>query len=445
MRKTRELQSTIFDIFPNHAFGIEYQAISQLLDQHPRFLLWVAKDLGIPSSQPTGRPGLSAETILRACIVMKQHQMTFQDLAIQICDSATFRAFCRVGHHDPSKSALQDGISRIRAQTWEKINRGLLASAMVEGVEKGRMVRIDATPIESPIHQPTDSSLLGDGIRVMVRLLKLAQSHFPKVGFCDRSRATKKRVAILFYQRKKADRKAIYKDLLNYASETLVYLNSARNTVPTAEDEWGKWHAQASRIATLIEEVISQTRNRVIEGLVVSAQDKVVSLFEDHSDIIVKGRRNISYGHKVTLAAGQSGMILDLVVEEGNPADSQCAQPMIQRQIDIYCRPPRQCAFDGGYASLANLNAIKALGVKDVMFHKKRGLKVEAMTKSKWVYRKLHRFRAGVESVISCMKRVYGWTRCTWKSLDRFKAYVWSSTVAFNLAHLGRKLVALKT
>ena len=441
MRKTRNPQSTIFDIFPSHAFGLEYQAISKLLDQHPRFLTWVAQDLSDANCKPTGRQGLSAETLLRACIVMKQHRMTYQDLAIQVSDSATFRAFCRIGHQDPSKSTLQDGISRIRAQTWENINRGLLASALENRVEAGRMVRVDATPVESPIHPPSDSSLLADGIRVMVRLLKTAHHHFPTVSFCDRTRATKKRAASIYYQSKRVNRKALYKDLLNYATETHVYLNLARATVPNTEPAWEKWHEEASRIMDLVERVLSQTKRRVLEGIKVPTEEKVVSLFEDHSDIIVKGQRDITYGHKVTLAAGKSGMILDLVIEDGNPADSKCATTMIQRQIEIYTRRPQQCAFDGGYASKPNLKAIKNLGVKAVMFHKKRGLKVEDMTKSAWVYRKLHRFRAGVESIISCMKRSYGWTRSTWKTLDRFKAYVWSSAVAFNLAHLGRKLV----
>lgn len=444
MRKTRELQSSIFDIFPNHALGQEYQAISRLLDQHPRFIHWVARDLGCQELQPTGRRGLSAETILRACIVMKLHGLAYEDLAIQISDSNTFRAFCRIGHREPSKSALQNGISRIRAETWQKINRGLLLSTEVQGIEKGRMVRIDSTPVESDIHKPMDSHLLWDGIRVMGRLLKRARKTFPSLAFCDRGRAAKKRLALLCYQSRKTDRKAMYRDLLRYATETVDYLEAALAAIPRLQPDWRKWRAQAQRIVGLTKQVIAQAQRRVFEGEHTPACDKVISLFEDHSDIIVKGRRDVVFGHKVNLTAGRSGMILDLVVEMGNPADSERATTMVQRQIDIYGRPPRQCAFDGAYASQANLREIKALGAKDVMFQKKRGLTIEAMTGSPWIYRKLQHFRAGIESVISCMKRAFGWKRCTWKGLDHFKAYVWSSAVAFNLATLGRKLVALQ-
>ena len=168
------------------------------------------------------------------------------------------------------------------------------------------------------------------------------------------------------------------------------------------------------------------------------ASEKLVSLFEPHADIIVKGARDVQYGHKLNLATGQSGLILDIVVEPGNPADAERFLPMIERQIDRCGAPPRQVAADGGYASQANLTAAKARGVNDVAFHKKRGLAVEDMVKSRWVYRKLRNFRAGIEAGISCLKRAYGLARCTWRGLDHFKTYIWSAVVAHNLVLLAR-------
>ena len=107
---------------------------------------------------------------------------------------------------------------------------------------------------------------------------------------------------------------------------------------------------------------------------------------------------------------------------------------MLERHIGIWDQAPRQAAADGGYASRENLRRAKACGVSDMAFHKKSGLKVEDMVKSKWVYRKLRNFRAGIEAGISCLKRAYGLGRCTWRGLDHFKTYVWSSVVAYNLA-----------
>ena len=131
-------------------------------------------------------------------------------------------------------------------------------------------------------------------------------------------------------------------------------------------------------------------------------------------------------------------MILDLMIEKGNPADSDRLLPMLERHIGIWGQAPRQAAADGGFATRANLATAKAWGVSDMAFHKKAGLRIEEMVRSKWVYRKLRNFRAGIEADISCLKRAYGLARCTWRGLDHFKAYVWSSVVAYNLVLFSR-------
>jgi IS5 family transposase len=143
-----------------------------------------------------------------------------------------------------------------------------------------------------------------------------------------------------------------------------------------------RWRAQLGHYLPLIERILAQTEQRVLKGQPVAAGEKLVSLFEPHADIIVKGARDVQYGHKLNLATGKSGLILDIVVEAGNPADAERFMPMLERHIARCGVPPRQVAADGGYASQDNLTAAKARGVKDVAFHKKRGLAVEDMVKS---------------------------------------------------------------
>ena len=106
---------------------------------------------------------------------------------------------------------------------------------------------------------------------------------------------------------------------------------------------------------------------------------------------------------------------------------------MLERHIGAYGAAPLQAAADGWFASRKNLDRAKACGVRDMAFHKKCGLSIEDMVRSRWVYRKLRNFRAGIEAGISCLKRAYGLARCTWRGLNHFKAYVWSSVVAYNL------------
>jgi IS5 family transposase len=114
---------------------------------------------------------------------------------------------------------------------------------------------------------------------------------------------------------------------------------------------------------------------------------------------------------------------------------------MLDRHKEIYGHYPLKVAFDGGFASSENLKSAKGKGIKDVCFAKKRGLEEEEMCRSSWVYKRLRRFRAGIESGISWLKRCFGLYRCTWKSLQSFHSYVWASIVSANLLTLARSEV----
>jgi IS5 family transposase len=257
----------------------------------------------------------------------------------------------------------------------------------------------------------------------------------------NHSRIAKKRARAIRYTRGKEKKVALYKDLVRVTEDTLDYLRQALLQLTAANAysmAFEQWLARVNHYTPLIAQVIEQTRRRVFAGENVPAKEKILSLFEEHTDLIVKGARDIHYGHKLNLTSGRSGLILDVVIEDGNPADAERFLPMVERHIERYGYAPRQVAADGGYASTANVQAAKAKGVKDVAFHKKRGLTLEAMVKSQWVYRRLRNFRAGIEAGISCLKRAYGLARCTWKGIAHFRAYVWSSVVAHNLALLTR-------
>jgi IS5 family transposase len=192
-------------------------------------------------------------------------------------------------------------------------------------------------------------------------------------------------------------------------------------------------------VIELTYKVIDQTTRRVIHDESVAACDKIFSIFEPHTDIIIKDRRDKFYGHKVCLSGGASNLITDCLIVDGNPADSTLTDQMLDRQAKIYGRYPLKVALDGGFASKNNLKSAKAKGIKDVCFAKKRGLEVEDMCRSEYVYKRLRRFRAGVESGISWLKRCFGFARCTWKTLRSFKSYVWASIVSANLLTLARK------
>jgi len=442
MRQERIIQATIFDVFAEHEIGRELKAISRWLDEHRELLCLVSADLRRCGVRETGRHGLPAEAVLRCTLLKQYRQLSYEELAFHLEDSASFRAFARLPlSWTPKKSVLHKTISAIGAASWEAINRTVVSRARQAKLDDGAMVRIDSTVTEALMHAPTDSALLWDAVRVMVRLMKQASAlpGAPAIVWRNHRRLAKRRALAIQHSRGKDQKAKLYRDLIAATRATVTALQHAvQRCIACATLEAEVWRGQVRHYLPLIERIIAQAARRVLAGEAVPAGEKLVSLFEPHADIIVKGGRDVQYGHKLNLATGRSGLILDVVVEAGNPADAERFLPMLERHVALHGTPPRQTAGDGGYASLDNLRQAKALGVHDVAFHKKRGLTIEAMVRSRWVYRKLRNFRAGIEANISCLKRAFGLARCTWRGLAHFKAYVWSSVVAYNLVLFAR-------
>ena len=374
---------------------------------------------------------------------------SYEDLSFQLCDSNAYRNFCRlsISKNPPTASTLQKNIKRVTGETWEGINRMLVDFAKEKKIETGKKVRTDTTVVESNIHAPSDSSLLCDCVRVMARLMGEAKEAFG-VEFKNHTRRAKRRAMGILNAGTNEERLPLYLDLLNVTKATMT--SASRIAQELAEMkalgpfEFLRARAIAKELAHYVElarQVVSQTERRVVNGESVPALEKVVSIFEPHTDIIVKDRRQTLYGHKICLSTGASGIVTDVVVEEGNPSDSTLAVKMIQRYTEIFGAAPVQAAFDGGFTSKDNLLEIKKLGVLDVAFSKGRGLPITERVRDIVEYRLLRNFRAGIEGVISFLKRSFGWTRCVWSGWDSFRAYVFGSPVACNLRLMERRLL----
>ncbi len=199
------------------------------------------------------------------------------------------------------------------------------------------------------------------------------------------------------------------------------------------------FHLMDSRAYSWFCRIVCRTRHRVLEGESVPAVEKIVSIFEEHTDIISKNHRDTYYGHKIYLTVGTSNLILDCVILEGNPADSSLTEMMLDRQETIYGRYPLKAAFDGGFSSQENPKKAKEKkGLKEVCFSESRGLDIKDMCRSSWMFKQLRNFRAGIESGISWLKRSLGLNRCLWKGFESFKSYVWAPIVSDNLLTMAR-------
>jgi len=441
MRAKRTHQMSIYEAFSKHEIGQELKAVSDWLDLHLDVLDWVSADVQRAQLKPTGRNGMSIESILR-CGILKQHrQWTYEELAFQVSDSATAAAFVRLPNGlSPTNSALQGVIGLIRGATWERINQSLVKDALSNRLETLRQSRIDSTVTETLIHKPWDSQLLGDAERVLDRLMIEVRAQNPAVKYTCHRRVVKRQIMAIRNCKGEEKRRVHYHKLIGNVRHTLVAVQS----VMVAQQHSADWLRRAEHYAGLAVRIIDQAVRRVIKGEKVAATEKVVSVFEPHTDIIVKDRRDTQYGHKLNLTTGMRGMVLDVVIETGNPSDSSRLLPMIKRIEECYGKLPRQVAADAGYASKENISEAKALGIKAVGLPKKRGMKIEDMTGSNWIYQKLKRFRTGIEGNISMLKRVFGLDRCTWRGLEHFKAYVMSAVLAYNFkvfARLSRQTI----
>lgn len=436
MRQKRQIQLKLSGPWPDHPFSQELAVMAAILDAHPAMAELAWQDLVQGRRHDTGAPGMEAMAVIKAAVLQKMLGVSYERLAFHLADSTSCRRFLGLGSFDiaPSASALQDNISRLSPSTWESINRVLIKWAQKAGIEPGRKMRFDSTAVAANIHHPTDSSLLNDLVRVICRSIKKAG--LPKSMVCrDRRRVARKLVLGILNAKNAKHRKCLYRKLLRQCQGLY---QQVLDIVIRLDDCRPELKAQLAHWLDLLQKVIEQTRQRVLLGRKVPAPEKIVSVFEPHADILVKDRRDTVFGHKICLASGASCLITDCTIEDGNPPDSLLAPKIIVRHEGIFGQPPRQASFDGGFASKSNLEAIKAYGVNDVAFHKKRGLKISDMVKSSWVFRQLRNFRAGIEGCISVLKRVFGLDRCNWRGREHFHAYVWTSIIAYNLTVLAR-------
>lgn len=447
MRETRVAQISIFENYAQHEFAERLRSISNVLDQWPEILSLIHNDLINTSTKAVGRKGLSVENVLR-CLVLKQMlQISYQQLAFHLADSMTYRTFTRLGpEFIPKKSALQNAIRKITPETLEKIHLLMTQSLLQQRVISLEQIRIDSTVVKSNIAPPLDSQLLEDSVRVISRYLAKSRDRTGiKIRFTDKRKVAKS-LAFRIFNAKKAEKETLYPNLLTLVRCVIKQANRGlekvlREAPVTTITE--QWREDVQHYRDLLFKVIDQTERRVIHKEKVPSADKVVSIFEPHTDVIVKGYRDIQYGHKINLASDQQGFITYLCIEAGNPADSARFLPVVKAHEEQFGNLPKAVACDGGYASKENVEAGRSMGVKRVVFHKRVGISYQAMGVKKKTFNRLRNFRAGIEGNISELKRAYGASKAMWKKEDGFQAFVWSSVICYNLVRLSRMKLSL--
>jgi transposase, IS5 family len=224
MRRKLVEQLGLVTTTTDHVRARELEMMSQILDQMPQALDLVHGDLLSGSGKAdTGRDAMTAELVLRAMVIKQRFGVSYEQLAFEIADSTSVRKFCRVppSVSPPTKSTLQRNVKRVAAGTWEKVNRLLIGYAQQNKIESGRKTRTDCTVVETHIHEPSDSSLLWDCVRVLCRLMTQARETFG-IPFRSRRRRAKRRAMGILNAKSREQRAALYRDLLKVTEETMV-------------------------------------------------------------------------------------------------------------------------------------------------------------------------------------------------------------------------------
>ena len=453
MRKKTIAQRSLFDQAIDTLISVfkpnkQLKTMDAIINDNPDLVKMIHADLTKDLSD-TGREGLSAERILRAAILKQLKDYTYRELREQIHGSVPFRWFTRFYSDEvPHFTTLQKSIKSIQEDTWRNINNPLVNYATVKKVEKGNDLRMDTTVIETNIAYPVDARLLWDSIRVLTRIMGTCLAVIPErtFNFAKRTRRSKRLCyAIVMAKGPKAQkrRKKLYKELLNVTHEvvTMAYGCSkqlTRSTHPKASD----LHAALNHYRTLATKSMDQCKRRVLKGETVPSSEKIVSIFEEHTDVIKRGKSQspTEFGHKVLIATGKSGLITQYETFRGNPGDSGMLPEILSTHHRQYGKAPKSLSGDRRFFSSDNEQVAYSKGVKKVCLSKPgyRSTSRRELEREPW-FRKLKRFRAGIEGIISTLMRSFGLSRCPWKGWESFCSYVALSIVTFNL----RKIAAL--
>lgn len=429
---------------PDWSRSAELGLIDTILEQHPHLIALLANDITVGQKQNIfGRKDTpSVEQIVRAAIYKELKGLEYRQLEFHQTDSRICAAFIKINELRPySFQVYQKYISQIKAGNLQKLLFELNKIAITEGIEDIERIRQDSTVVETNIHHPTNNSILWDCIKEAYRLLGHLRDEVNGLNYLDYTKQGKK-TYFKINNTKGDKRKDLFYNQLVLFIKTINQVSNVIKKKPSFGIEAMVWAIQLEKHIEVMQLVYDMAYRKEIKGEKVPNEEKIYSIYEQHTDIIVKGSRDIKFGHKVDLCSGKSNLILNCQVLRGNPSDSKLFVPAVDSIVENYGKVSRDYATDGGYASLANQSYAKEKGIVNIVFNKIVG-SLRNIASSKNMETRLKKWRSGMEAVISNIKRGHNLRRCTWKGWEHFEAKVLWSVIAYNIRVMTAHLVML--
>lgn len=413
-----------------------------------------------PRSRTRGRRGTPAEVVLRMLVLKHLRNWTFETTAWEVRTNLVYRQFARVGANKvPDDKTLARQALALGPEVIAKIQQRLAGIARENGVVSGRKLRVDTTVVETNIHYPTDSSLLGDGVRVLTRIMKRVVEVAGGAGtkLRDRSRSVKLRVLeIARASRSKSQQgqqrmQKLYARLLDasgrvacqaqqFADEIASGVKHSADVLEQAALEGMKKELETMRAR--VKQVRRQTRARIFGGDT-HVEGKLVSVFEHTTEIIRRGkaRQPTEFGKMIKVQEAEGQFIVGYEVFDKRPAGSDLLVPAIAMHQQRLGRVPELVAGDAAFYSAKGEKAAHEMGVKHVSVPNRSSKSKDriALQKTRW-FKSGQKWRTGCEGRISVLKRRHGLNRCRYRGDAGMKRWVGLAVIADNLISIGRAL-----
>lgn len=431
-------------------YRAKYEAIGQILEANPGILDIAHRDfIRVLSTSEYGRAGYTSEQLLRSIIVMFIEAKGYRDTVILVENSEFLRSFVRLGNKEMmDHTFLCKAFTSLSEETWKAINEALSRYAKKKEEITSEKIRLDTTAYETNIHYPTDSSLLWDSYRVMARLMRGAGDEMRAKGLTHRFH-TKKVKRLALYISRNSDKKdkgvqrkikSTYKKLIERVRWIVSVGEEAGRLLSTSGGVRAKTvAAELQRYLPIEQKIINQAERRVLNGEQVPSAEKVFSLFEDHTELIKRGKagKPIEFGHKVLFVETGEKFIIHYETMPKQRADKELIQESLKAHRKIFgCGPDVLAGDKGFYESREQIRGLsKKVGTVSIC-KKGRRTAEEDERESTEDFKAGQRFRAGIEGTISALKRAYKLGKCFFKGFKNFASSVGCAVFCHNLVIL---------
>jgi IS5 family transposase len=422
----------------------KYKILSQLLDKNPQLVSLVHQDLAkMLSKSDNGRKSeYTSEQILRSLIVMFVEQDSYRKVVVRIENSEFLRDFVGLGIKPMMDySFLNKAFGILSERTWKTMNKVLAQYAKQQEKISSEKLRLDTTVYETNIHYPSDSSLLWDSFRTLARLLQQIQQAQPQLALRHRFHVKKVKKLYLFITRnaaiksKKRKVKSTYLTLI----ERVTWIVEVSREVLVILQQAGYKAELLTHYVPIVEKIISQADQRIFQGVKLAADEKVYSLFEEHTELLKRGKagKPIEFGHKVLIAQTGEKFIHHYEVFGKRKEDKELIKPTLKAHKQLFETDPEVLATDKGfYENMKQILKLEGKITTVSICKKGRRNQAEYERESTEEFKDGQRFRAGCEGSISVLKRAFKLGRCLFKGFKNYAASVGCAVFCHNLVLL---------